>query len=123
MDGQNCPSYKSGIHLMFESIIAAPPDAILGLGEAFRADPNPKKINLSVGVYQDGSGKTPILESVRKAGLLVLERQKTMSYLPIPGSPAYALAVQQLMFGKGHEVETSGRAATSHTPGGTGALR
>jgi aspartate/tyrosine/aromatic aminotransferase len=27
------------------------------------------------------------------------------------------------MFGKGHEVETSGRAATSHTPGGTGALR
>jgi aspartate/tyrosine/aromatic aminotransferase len=27
------------------------------------------------------------------------------------------------MFGKGHEVESSGRAATSHTPGGTGALR
>ena len=43
--------------------------------------------------------------------------------LPIPGSPAYAAAVQQLMFGKGHEVEASGRAATSHTPGGTGALR
>jgi aspartate/tyrosine/aromatic aminotransferase len=108
---------------MFEAIQAAPPDAILGITEAFRADPNPKKINLSVGVYQDGSGKTPILESVRKAGQLVLERQKTMSYLPIPGSPAYASAVQQLMFGKGHEVETSGRAATSHTPGGTGALR
>ena len=108
---------------MFESISAAPPDAILGLSEAFRADPNPKKINLSVGVYQDSTGKTPILESIRKAGQLVLERQKTMSYLPIPGSPAYAAAVQQLMFGKGHEVETSGRAATSHTPGGTGALR
>jgi aspartate/tyrosine/aromatic aminotransferase len=46
-----------------------------------------------------------------------------MSYLPIPGSPAYASAVQQLMFGAGHEVEQSGRAATSHTPGGTGALR
>ena len=27
------------------------------------------------------------------------------------------------MFGEGHEVEKSGRAATSHTPGGTGALR
>jgi aspartate/tyrosine/aromatic aminotransferase len=108
---------------MFEAIQAAPPDAILGITEAFRADPNPKKINLSVGVYQDASGKTPILESVRKAGQLVLGRQKSMSYLPIPGSPAYASAVQQLMFGKGHEVETSGRAATSHTPGGTGALR
>lgn len=108
---------------MFERIEPAPSDPILGLTEAFKADPNPKKINLSVGVYQDGSGKTPILESVRQAGKLVLERQKTMSYLPIPGSPAYAAAVQRLMFGEGHEVEASGRAATSHTPGGTGALR
>ena len=102
---------------------AAPRDPILGLTEAFNEDPNPKKINLSVGVYQDATGKTPILESVRQAGKLVLERQKSMSYLPIPGSPAYAAAVQRLMFGEGHEVETSGRAATSHTPGGTGALR
>ncbi len=108
---------------MFEAIHPAPPDAILGLSEAFRQEPNPKKINLSVGVYQDNTGKTPILESVHKAGQLVLERQKSMSYLPIPGSPAYAAAVQQLLFGKGHEVEASGRAATSHTPGGTGALR
>ena len=108
---------------MFERIEPAPADPILGLTEAFRADPNPDKINLSVGVYQDATGKTPILESVRQAGRLVLERQKTMSYLPIPGSPVYAAAVQRLMFGEGHELETSGRAATSHTPGGTGALR
>jgi aspartate/tyrosine/aromatic aminotransferase len=108
---------------MFEHIQPAPRDPILGLTEAFREDSNPNKINLSVGVYQDASGKTPILESVHKAGQMVLQRQKSMSYLPIPGSPAYAAAVQQLMFGKGHEVETSGRAATSHTPGGTGALR
>jgi aspartate/tyrosine/aromatic aminotransferase len=108
---------------MFDHIEPAPPDPILGLSEAFRNDPSPKKINLSVGVYQDGSGKTPILESVSRAGRVVLERQKSMSYLPIPGSPAYAQSVQRLMFGTGHEVETSGRAATSHTPGGTGALR
>ena len=108
---------------MFEQIQPAPRDAILGLSEAFREDPNPRKINLSVGVYQDASGKTPILESVRKAGQLVLQRQKSMSYLPIDGSPAYAAAVQRLMLGAGHEVEISGRTATSHTPGGTGALR
>jgi aspartate/tyrosine/aromatic aminotransferase len=108
---------------MFEQIKAAPRDPILGLTESFKEDPNPKKINLSVGVYQDSSGKTPILESVRRAGQLVLERQKSMSYLPIDGSRAYASAVQKLMFGEGHEVEKSGRAATSHTPGGTGALR
>jgi aspartate/tyrosine/aromatic aminotransferase len=108
---------------MFEHVEPAPRDPILGLTESFREDANTKKINLSVGVYQDNSGKTPILESVRRAGQLVLERQTTMSYLPIPGSPAYAAAVQRLMFGAGHEVETSKRAATSHTPGGTGALR
>jgi aspartate/tyrosine/aromatic aminotransferase len=108
---------------MFETISPAPRDAILGITEAFREDPNPRKINLSVGVYQDATGKTPVLESIRRASRLVLERQTTMSYLPIPGSPAYATAVQGLMFGPGHEVIESGRAATSHTPGGTGALR
>src|SRR4051812_1418710 len=79
---------------MFEQIKPAPRDAILGLTESFREDPNPKKINLSVGVYQDGTGKTPIFDSIHRAGKLVLERQKSMSYLPIDGSRAYAAAVQ-----------------------------
>jgi aspartate/tyrosine/aromatic aminotransferase len=108
---------------MFEHIQPAPRDPILGLTEAFRSDPNPKKINLGVGVYQDASGQTPVLESVRKAGRRVLENQTTRSYLPIPGSPAFASAVQKLMFGEGHEAVAAGRSATSHTPGGTGALR
>ena len=38
---------------MFEKVPIAPPDPILGLTELFKADPNPDKINLSVGVYQD----------------------------------------------------------------------
>ena len=33
--------------------------AILGLGEAFKKDSNPRKINLSVGVYKDEKGNTP----------------------------------------------------------------
>jgi aspartate/tyrosine/aromatic aminotransferase len=108
---------------MFERLQAAPSDPILGLAEAFRADPRPGKINLAVGVYQDASGKTPLLESVRRAGQQVIERQSTKSYLPIPGSPAFAAAVGKLLFGEANEIVTSGRAATSHTPGGTGALR
>jgi aspartate/tyrosine/aromatic aminotransferase len=108
---------------MFDSIQPAPADAILGLTEAFRADPNPKKINLSVGVYQDASGKTPVLGSVKRATQKVLEKLSSKSYLPIPGSPAYAAAVQKLMFGHQHEAVVSGRVATSHTPGGTCALR
>src|SRR4029077_4469111 len=108
---------------MFETIQQAPADPILGLTEAFRADPNPNKINLGVGVYQDASGKTPVLESVRQAGQKGLANLKSMSYLPIPGSPAYAAAVQRMMFGAAHDAVESGRVATSHTPGGTGALR
>src|ERR1700740_3538096 len=100
---------------MFESIQSAPADPILGLSEAVRADPNPKKINLSVGVYQDATGKTPVLESIKRAAQKVVEKQASKSYLPIPGSPAYAAAVQQLMFGANHDAVAAGRVATSHT--------
>jgi len=108
---------------LFQHIQPAPADPILGLSEAFKADPNPKKINLSVGVYQDASGKTPVLESIKRAAQKVVAQMSSKSYLPIPGSPAYTAAVQKLMFGRDHEAVASGRVATSHTPGGTGALR
>ena len=52
---------------MFEKLQMAPPDPILGLSEAFKKDPHPHKINLSVGVYQDADGKTPILDVVKEA--------------------------------------------------------
>jgi aspartate/tyrosine/aromatic aminotransferase len=43
-----------------------PPDAILGVTEAFKKDTNPKKINLGVGAYRDDSGKPFLLPSVIK---------------------------------------------------------
>lgn len=108
---------------MFESIEAAPVDPILGLTEAYKAETRPEKINLGVGVYQDESGVTPVLPSVVEATRRVTTTEKTKSYLPIPGAPEYGAAVQKLMLGDGHEVVASERASTSHTPGGTGALR
>lgn len=108
---------------MFQSVEPAPPDAILGLTDAYRADSNPEKINLGVGVYQDAEGRTPVLGTVREAFGRLAAESDTMSYLPIPGRPEYAAAVQRLVFGEGHEAVESGRAVTSHTPGGTAALR
>lgn len=108
---------------MFENIEPAPQDPILGLTEAFRADPNPQKINLGVGVYQDASGKTPALSAVQKATEQLAKAGASSSYLPIPGLADYTAAVQKLAFGETHEVVTSGRAMTAQTPGGTGALR
>ena len=108
---------------MFDPLPLAPPDAILGLGEAFKKDPNPAKINLSVGVYKDERGETPILASVKDAERQLLEREKSKGYLSIEGSAEYGSRVQELLFGAGHEILTSGRAVTAQTPGGTGALR
>jgi aspartate/tyrosine/aromatic aminotransferase len=108
---------------MFGDIEMAPQDAILGITEAFQKDPNPAKINLSVGVYKDAQGKTPILESVKLAERRLLDEESTKGYLPISGSPQYARLVQEMLFSPGHELIESGQAVTSHTPGGTGALR
>ncbi|MFV2066065.1 MAG: amino acid aminotransferase, partial [Pirellulales bacterium] len=95
----------------------------LGLTEAFLNDPRPDKINLGVGVYQDEEGRTPVLASVCEAEARRLREETTKSYLGITGSPQYAAAVQHLLLGEEHEIVTARRAVTSHTPGGTGALR
>lgn len=108
---------------MFETIDVAPPDAILGITEAFNKDTNPKKINLSVGIFQDAQGKTPILASVKEAERRILANEVNKNYKPIDGAPDYNKLVQELLFGAGHEVLASQRATTAHTPGGTGALR
>lgn len=108
---------------MFESVEMAAPDPILGLTEAFLKDPNPTKVNLGVGVYKSNDGTTPILDCVKQAEAKLITTEKTKSYKPIEGDPAYAKVVQALMFGAEHEVITSGRVATAHCPGGTGSLR
>jgi aspartate/tyrosine/aromatic aminotransferase len=108
---------------MFASLSPAPADPILGLTDAFKADPNPQKINLGVGVFKDDAGRTPILSSVKKAETRLLASETTKSYLPISGSPGYAAGVQRLLLGEGHDLIASGRIQTAHTPGGTGGLR
>ena len=108
---------------MFENITVAPPDPILGITDAFNADPTPTKINLSVGVYKDSAGKTPILASVKEAEKRLIATENNKSYRPISGDPVYGKLVVELLFGARHEITTTGRALTAHTPGGTGALR
>ena len=108
---------------MFQGIVAAPPDAILGLTEAFKKDTNPQKINLGSGVFRDDTGATPILASVKAAEEILLRTATTKSYMPIGGDPAYGELVQEMVFGAGHPVLTAGRVRTAHTPGGTAALR
>ena len=105
---------------MFETLEMAPPDAILGLNETFRNDSNPDKINLSVGVYKNQDGITPILDCVKAAEQKLLAEETQKSYLSIDGSPEYAQLVKQLLF---EGAIDEARLATVQAPGGTGALR
>ena len=108
---------------MWKNVESAPKDAIFGLTEAFKHDPNPLKVNLGVGVYKDNNGQTPVLSCIKAAEENLLTRENSKSYLPISGDSAYRQCVQELIFGATNEVISSQRAATIHAPGGTGALR
>ena len=107
----------------FADVPLAPADPILGLTETFVADKNPKKVNLGVGVYQDGTGKVPVLAVVREAERLWYDKEDSKSYLPIEGVPAYRKEVQELLLGRDSELIASGRTVTAQALGGTGALK
>ena len=108
---------------LFSSVELAPRDPILGMTEAFNADPNPTKVNLGVGVYFDADGKLPILQCVLAAEKQLAEAPKPKGYLPIDGIAAYDRAVQQLVFGSDSAALREGRVATVQTLGGTGGLK
>jgi len=107
---------------VFETLKPLPPDAILGIMTLFRADPHPGKIDLSVGVYQDEQGRTPVLASVKRAEKAILEKQESKTYVAIAGNAGFNRGVEELLYGKDHPALKAGRVATVQTPGGSGGL-
>src|ERR1700688_4197832 len=108
---------------MFESLDRLPPDPILGLMAAFRADADPGKVDLGVGVYRDEAGETPILAAVKRAEATVLAAQTTKSYVSSTGNAAFNAALEELTFGAAHPALAGKRVRTIQAPGGCGALR
>jgi aromatic-amino-acid transaminase len=115
----NAPHHST----LLSAIEMAPRDPILGLSEAFNADPNPLKINLGVGVYYGEDGKVPLLNCVKKAEATLAEKSTPRTYLPIEGLAAYDKAVQALVFGADSAVIQEKRVITAQAIGGTGALK
>ena len=95
----------------------------MGITELYNTDTNPNKINLSMGVFKDEQGNTPLLDCVKEAEAKIYATEDTKAYSAIEGFSSFNDAVLPLIFGTKHEAVTSGRAATIHTPGGSGALR
>ncbi|KYK81837.1 aromatic amino acid aminotransferase [Aggregatibacter actinomycetemcomitans serotype e str. SC936] len=108
---------------MFENIVAAPADPILGLGEAFKAETRANKINLGIGVYKDAKGNTPIVKAVKEAEKRLLEQENTKNYLPIDGVADFNARTKELLFGANSDIVKNNRARTVQSLGGTGALR
>jgi aromatic-amino-acid transaminase len=98
-------------------------DPILGLTEAFAADPRTNKVNLGVGVYCDDAGKIPLLAAVRQAEAQRTAAAPARGYVPIDGIAQYNLAVQSLLFGADSPLVAEKRVATVQALGGTGALK
>jgi aspartate aminotransferase len=107
---------------MFEKLETLPPDPILGLSAAFREDPSPDKVDLSVGVYKDRSGTTPVMAAVREAEAAILAAQSTKVYLPPAGVPGFREGIFSLALGE-EAASLRPRSAVIQAPGGCGALR
>ncbi|MDZ7888624.1 MAG: amino acid aminotransferase [Pseudomonas sp.] len=108
---------------LFSAVEMAPRDPILGLNEAFNADPRTHKVNLGVGVYFNEEGRIPLLRAVAAAEQARIEAHAPRGYLPIEGIAAYDQAVQKLLFGSDSELLAAGRVVTTQSVGGTGALK
>ncbi|KAI8613225.1 pyridoxal phosphate-dependent transferase [Chytriomyces sp. MP71] len=100
-----------------------PPDPILGVTEAFRADKNPKKINLGVGAYRDDNNKPYVLECVKKAEKIIYTAAQDKEYLGITGLAAYNQLAAELAYGENSAALKEGRVVTAQSLSGTGALR
>ncbi|KAI4465520.1 aspartate aminotransferase [Holotrichia oblita] len=100
-----------------------PPDAILGITEAYKRDTDPKKVNLGVGAYRDDNGKPYVLSCVRKADQRLIEKQFDKEYLPISGTAEFCERSIKLALGDNSQVVASGSNATVQGISGTGSLR
>ncbi|MFN7178121.1 amino acid aminotransferase [Hyphomonas sp.] len=107
---------------LFDGLTPLPPDALLGLMAAYRADPRGEKFDLGVGVYKDLAGLTPIFSAVKKAEAKMIAAQDTKVYEGQRGNTDFCGHAEDFVFGKGHPARKEGRVISFTAPGGCGAL-
>ena len=94
-------------------------DSLLALIALANADTRPEKIDVGVGVYKDGSGKTPVMRSVKAAEKLLWEQQDSKAYLGGAGDTVFPKLIAPILLGPHASDE---RILGLQTPGGCGAL-
>src|SRR4029450_11379386 len=95
-------------------------DSLLKLIALANADPRTDKIDVGVGVYRDGQGRTPGMRGGRGAGEKVGETQDSKSYLGSAGDELFPELLKPTVLGP-HASDA--RIVGVQTPGGCGAVR
>ncbi len=95
-------------------------DALLALIALSNADPRPHKIDVGVGVFRDGAGRTPILKVMKAAEQRLVDEQESKAYLGGAGDKRFAELLRPILLGP-HADDP--RIVGVQTPGGCGALR
>ena len=107
----------------FGQISRVPGDPILGLMDLYRADTNPAKLDLGVGVYKDAQGLTPIPRAVKLAEQRLVDSEQTKSYIGGHGDAQFGALLLRQVLGSRAIALGEQRAGCTQAPGGTGALR
>ncbi|CAI5444042.1 unnamed protein product [Caenorhabditis angaria] len=102
---------------MFDNIEIAENDPVFCVFENFKADQNPRKINLSVGAYRDEFENPVIFKAVKLAEKLISENKE---YTQITGISQFNNLAAELIFGQ-KNINTN-HFFTCQTVSGAGAL-
>lgn len=108
---------------IFSQIEITTPDPILAVRDQFLSDPNPNKVDLSVGIYQDNGGRTLEMAAVGEAFHQMQTNKPQVPYLSISGLAPFNNAITKLVFGEDTKIIESGRLAIVQSLGGSSALR
>lgn len=114
--------HTSSTRYFWSGVEMGPPDNIFGLVEAFKKSTHPNKVNLAMGAYRDEHGNPYVLNCVKKAERIVLERDLDKEYAGMSGYADFCTEAAKLTFGGDSPALSDGRVATVQTLSGTGSL-
>jgi aromatic-amino-acid transaminase len=103
----------------FPCLTPQPADPLLSLAQIARADGRAARLDLSIGIYRDEAGQTPVMRAVKIAEERLAQTQPTKAYLGVDGNGVFLDALRHMVL----PTLPAAEVAAIQTPGGSGALR
>mmetsp|Transcript_7566 Transcript_7566/g.11021 ORF Transcript_7566/g.11021 Transcript_7566/m.11021 type:complete len:254 (-) Transcript_7566:768-1529(-) len=115
--------FSSGGSIHWSEIPMGPPDAIIGLTEAYKEDMFEHKVNVGVGAYRSDEGAPYVLPCVREAESILMGQNLEHEYSGIAGDPDFVKLSLEFVYGTDSKPLIEKRVAAVQTLSGTGGLR